>query len=184
MDCQRANRLKRVTVLAFLCFLFFEAALGFALTADDYFQQGMKALEQKDLIKAYNKFRSALTSDRNHEGANLFFALTRILIISQSEASNSLLDRAGVSASGRNIFNWTADFKRYPNGKVKLPTNSPTGLELQTFVKNNLPEIEGALKNLSRVSTSYQTRYKWILQSGSGSVSKSAPNVITDTKKS
>ena len=108
--------------------------------------------------------------------------MTRILMISNSTDFNTLLDRAGVSSSGRDLFNWTADFARDPTGKILLPSNSPTGAELQTFLKNNiLPEINGALDNLSKVTSSYETTYKWFLESGSGVVN--SPNTLTDNTK-
>jgi len=154
----------------------------FAQTAEDYFQQGKSALEHNQLTEAHNNFQSALGLDPNHQGANLFFALTRILMISKSTAFNTLLDRAGVSSSGRDILNWTADFTRDAEGRIILPENTPTGEELQSFLKDNiLPEITGALGNLSKVTSSYQTHYRWIFESGSGSVS--SPNILTDYTK-
>jgi len=159
------------------------SGLTFAQTADDYFQQGKTDLGQGSLENAYNNFKSALTLDPNHQGANLFYALTRILMISKSPAFNKLLDKADVSKEGRDIFDWTADFKRDPSGKILLPSDSPTGKELQDFLKNNiLPEINGALDNLAKVGSSYNTILKLMTENGSGLVN--SPNTFTlpDTK--
>ena len=159
------------------------SGLTFAQTADDYFQQGKTDLGQGSLENAYNNFKSALTLDPNHQGANLFYALTRILMISKSPAFNKLLDKADVSKEGRDIFDWTADFKRDPSGKILLPSDSPTGKELQDFLKNNiLPEINGALDNLAKVGSSYNTIIKLMTENGSGLVN--SPNTFTlpDTK--
>jgi hypothetical protein len=151
---------------------------AFAQTAEEYFQQGKTSLENQLLFAAHSSFQSALASDPNHQGANLFFALTRILMISNSTDFNTLLDRAGVNSSGRDIFNWTADFTRDPNGRILLPSNSPTGEELQNFLKNNiLPEVDGALTNLTKVLSGFQTTYKWPVEDGSGSVN--SPNTLT-----
>ena len=151
---------------------------AFAQTAEEYFQQGKGYLENQLLTEAHTNFQSALVSDPNHQGANLFFALTRILMISNSAGFNTLLDRAGVNASGRNIFNWTADFTRDPQGNIILPSNSPTGEELQNFLKNNiLPEVDGALTNLTKVGSGFQTSYKWPVEDGLGSVN--SPNTLT-----
>ncbi|MCM8798997.1 MAG: hypothetical protein NC821_06025, partial [Candidatus Omnitrophica bacterium] len=163
-----------------LHFAFLQKA--FATTAEEYFQQGKSALEHLQLENAHNNFQSALSLDPNHQGANLFYALTRILMISKSTAFNTLLDRAGISSTGRDIFNWTADFTRDAEGRVILPENSPTSGELQSFAKNNiLPEVTGALGNLSKVANSYQTSYRWIFENGSGSIS--SPNILTDNTK-
>ena len=151
---------------------------AFAQTAEEYFQQGKASLENQLLFAAHSSFQSALASDPNHQGANLFFALTRILMISNSAGFNTLLDRAGVSSSGRDIFNWAADFTRDPQGKIVLPSNSPTGGELQNFLKNNiLPEVDGALNNLTKVGSGFQTTYKWPVEDGSGLVN--GPNTLT-----
>ena len=103
-------------------------------------------------------------------------------MISKSTDFNTLLDRAGMSSSGRDIFDWTADFTRDPEGRIILPSNSPTGAELQAFLKNNiLPEVNGALDNLSKVNSSFETIYKLINETGSGAVN--GPNTLTDTTK-
>jgi tetratricopeptide (TPR) repeat protein len=183
MECNGLNRLRMMTILAFLFYLLMSSGLTFAQTADDYFQQGKTDLGQGSLENAYNNFKSALTLDPNHQGANLFYALTRILMISKSPAFNKLLDKADVSKEGRDIFDWTADFKRDPSGKILLPSDSPTGKELQDFLKNNiLPEINGALDNLAKVGSSYNTILKLMTENGSGLVN--SPNTFTlpDTK--
>ena len=174
----RKGRALSLSVVVISFFLTFN--LAFAQTAEDYFVEGKTYLENQSLSAAHSSFQSALTLSPNHQGANLFFALTRLLMISNSADFNTLLNRAGVSSSGRDVFNWTADFTRDPQGKILLPSNSPTGAELQSFLQNNvLPEIDGALDNLSKVASNYETIYQWTLESGSGSVS--SPNTITVT---
>jgi hypothetical protein len=181
MDSKVMNGFKGVIILSIFLYLI-TCGLAFALTADDYFQQGKTNLENESLVNAYNNFQYALALDSNHQGANLFYALTRILMVSKSSDFNTLLDRAGVSSSGRDIFDWTADFTRTPEGRVILPDNAPTGLELQNFLKNNiLPEINGALSNLSKVSSSYETKYNWMVENGSGLGNGS--NTLTDLTK-
>lgn len=177
-------------VLAFFILFLFLGFSGFAFaqTAEDYFQQGKSALENQDLLTAHNNFQSALNLDLNHQGANLFYAITRILMISKSPNFNALLDRAGVSKSGRDIFNWTADFKRDPEGNIIIPSNSPTGAELQTFLKNNIlpeiTEINGALDNLSKVANNFEPlffKWPWPNEEGTGVIS--SPNILTDNTK-
>jgi hypothetical protein len=177
MDCRGLKRMRAIASLGFI-FYFMTLGLTFAQTAEDYFQQGKGALEDLDLLTSHTHFQSALALDPNHQGANLFYAITRILMVSQSTAFNNLLNRAGMSSSGRDIFDWTADFRRDPSGEILLPSNSPTGAELQAFLKNSIvPEIDGALANLSKVTSTHQTIFRWMIETGSGVVS--SPNTLT-----
>ena len=175
---------RNLKIALFLTFIFFltTSAPVFAQTADNYFDQGKAYLENGQLPDANNKFQQALNLDPNHQGANLFYAVTRILMISESSDFNTLLDRAGVSSSGRDVLNWTADFMRNPTGKILLPSNTPTSGELQTFIKNDvLPEVNGALSNLSKVTSSYQTTFELFTEGGTGTVNN--PNTLTDNTR-
>ena len=180
MNYHGANKRGATIVLAFLLCLFMTSGLTYAQTAEEYFQQGKADLEDFLLVEAHNNFKSALDMNPTHEGANFYYALTRILMISKSPAFNNLLDRFGVfPKAGRDIFYWTADFKRDAKGNVLLPSTSPTGAEIQAFLKDKmLPAINGALDNLSNVTQNYQVFYKWILEAGTGVVSGS--NTFTD----
>ncbi len=178
---ERERFRKQLIGIALGFFIISHLLLGetFGQSAEEYFQLGKTCLENQQLTQAHTNFQNALSIDPNHQGANLFYGITRILMISQSTDFNTLLDRAGVSSSGRDIFNWTADFTRDPEGRILLPSNSPTGEELQNFLKNNvLLEVNGALGNLAKVGNEFQTTYKWPTEKGSGWVS--SPNTLTD----
>ncbi len=171
MSCNRGNRFAGVFILTFAFLLMFLSS-GFSQTADDYFEQGKAALVNNSLSEAHAKFQAALSLNPNHEGANFFYALTNILMISTSSNLNSLLDRAGVSATGRNIFEWEADFARDAHGNVILPSDTPTGAELQGFAKNDvLPAIVVSLDHLGKVGSGFQTYFNWTEATGEGSVS-------------
>jgi photosystem II stability/assembly factor-like uncharacterized protein len=173
---------KTAVILTFILFLAIPSS-ALAQTADIYFQQGKEDLEDGLLTEASANFQQALGLDPNHEGANLFYAVTRLAMISQTAAFNTLLDRSGVSATGRNVFNWTADFTRDPNGKILLPSNAPTGGEFQSYLKTDiLPEVNAALNNLSKVGSAYQTTFLWLTAAGTGTVS--SPNTLTDSTQS
>jgi hypothetical protein len=174
--------LKMALILTFI-FCITTSGFVFAQTAEDYFQQGKANLENELLTEANNNFQQALGLDPNHEGANLFYALTRLAVISQTSSFNTLLDRAGVSSSGRTVFNWTADFARDPTGKILLPPNSPTGAELQSYLKTDiLPEVNSSLNNLSKVSNAYATIFRLLTAGGTGTLS--GPNTLTDSTQS
>ncbi|KPA13364.1 hypothetical protein MHK_006433 [Candidatus Magnetomorum sp. HK-1] len=46
---------------------------------------------------------------------------------------NEMLDSYDISKNGRDIFNWTADFAKDPNGDIELPENSPLFKHIQTY---------------------------------------------------
>lgn len=125
-------------------------------TADHLVQQGREALLQKDMVSANGLFYSALQLNQNHEEANFFYAITRILVLFCRPEFNSLLDRLGVSSEGRNLYQWEADFTRDSYGEVILPAEAATSGEIQTYLENYLkPQIEGALANLDKISQSF-----------------------------
>jgi hypothetical protein len=145
---------------------------GFCQTANDYVQLGKTDLANNSLSAAHTNFQRALALDANHQEANFFYALTNILMISNSPELNRLLDRAGVSSSGRNVFEWSADFTRDPYGKIILPANSPTGGELHAFAQDSLlPVIVGSINCLGKVGSSFLTYYNWAFETGTGAPS-------------
>jgi hypothetical protein len=168
MGHNRGNCFESIVILS-VAFLVGCLGSGFSQTADEYFEQGKADLANHSLEAAHTNFQNALSLDANHEGANLFYALTSILMVSNSSEFNSLLDRAGVSAAGRDIFNWNADFARDAYGNVILPANTPTGGELQDFAQNSLlPVIEGSIGNLGKVGSGFQTYFNWAFETGQG----------------
>ncbi|MBN2321115.1 MAG: VCBS repeat-containing protein, partial [Acidobacteria bacterium] len=150
--------------------LFVFSGPGYSQTADQYFEWGKAYLESGSLVDAHTNFENALSVDPNHNGANFFYALTSILMISESSEFNDLLDQAGVSGTGRDIFNWEADFNRNVYGDVILPPDAPTGADFQDFAKNEvLPVIEGAVSNMENVDDSFLTYFNWAFERGEGS---------------
>ncbi len=102
-------------------------------------------------------------STQDGREAHFFRALTRIarVVEDQSNGSNSstftdslkeMLDRFGVPIVGRSLFDWTAD--RPP----VLPTNSPTGGDVQEFLGTVfVPELTGAIEeNLGVLDGAFQ----------------------------
>ncbi|ETR67901.1 MAG: hypothetical protein OMM_11095 [Candidatus Magnetoglobus multicellularis str. Araruama] len=69
-----------------------------------------------------------------------------------------MLTSYGVSETGRDIFNWTADFQRDPHGDIELPSDSPTFDAVQSWLLNHfIPEIDAALANLSKIDDTFMT---------------------------
>jgi hypothetical protein len=170
MNWDKVNKLPVIIFSIFLFFLLPATGSAALFPPEEYFfEQGKEALEHQDLWGAHYSFEDALYINPDHQGANLFYALTRLLMISKSTNFNTLLTRAGMPTYGRDIFNWTADFPRDATGKIKLLATSPTGKEWQDFLKKDvLPQINGALDNLSNVPNTYGTTFRWIVENGLG----------------
>jgi hypothetical protein len=171
MSCNRGNFLVSILILTFALTLGCSNS-AFSQTANEYFELGKADLANNSLAAAHTDFQHALSLNPNHEGANFFYALTSILMIPGSSQFNRLLDRAGVSASGRNIFDWNADFARDAYGNIILPADTPTGGDLRAFAQSNLlPVIVQAINSLGKVGSSFVTNYNWAFETGTGAPS-------------
>jgi len=122
-------------------------------------------IEARDIcVAAVNSYESIVSNDA--DTARFFAALSRVATLwydqtSDGDPNNGLLtagdilDAFGCSNSGRDPEN--PDIAICPD---VLPPNSPTGGELQTFIKNVVrPELEGAIENLSNVSQSFNINW-------------------------
>jgi hypothetical protein len=168
MSCNRGKCFAGVLILTF-AFLLGGLGSGFCQTADEYFALGKADLANESLAAAHSNFQQALSLDANHQGANFFYALTSVLMVSNSSEFSTLLDRAGVSATGRNVFRWEADFAHDAYGNILLPANAPTGEDLQSFAKNSLlPAVSVAINSLGKVNSSFLTYFNWAFAKGEG----------------
>ena len=139
-------------------FSFQHRVLGKALlSCRDYF------FAQK-IVEADDCFQSELATEPTDEEANLFRALSRLLRLVEDKADgpnpavftdsfNELLEQFGVPTENLSVFDFDPDFPK------PLPSDSPTGVDIQEFIRTVLiPEITSALEdNLSNVGSSYST---------------------------
>jgi len=128
-------------------------------TADQWVSTGRAALVQQDIVTANAAFQHALTADPHNQNANFFGAFTRIAVLINANGAGTvggLLTGLGVAASGRNLWNWTADFQRNLYKEPVLPATSPTsGAVIGVLTNTVLPQLTAALANLSQLSTNY-----------------------------
>lgn len=121
-------------------------------TADALVDEGRLYLAQQDIVSANDCFRRALLEDEANREANVFYAVTRLIVILYGPEFSAFLDRAGITAEGRDVYNWTADWTRDGAGEVLLPPDTPWSGEVVDFLVNTVvPEIDGALDNLDRI---------------------------------
>lgn len=143
-------------VFLFFATMFLPASSCFA-NPDVLVNEGVShLLIDKNAQEAHAKFSQALAEAPNHQAANFFYAFSRIAILSNNQDLNSLLDRFGISADGRNPLSWTADITRNENGNTILPENTPSPNEIRDVLNSILlPEIQGALVNLGKLDLSF-----------------------------
>lgn len=141
----------------FGCFLLFLIELMMSRAFADpvlLVQQGRAALVAKDISTANVRFQQALSEAPTNATANLFYAATRIAILSKQTVANALMDRLGLTSTGRDIYNWQAKFATNSAGEIVVPAGV-SGAELFTFVHNELiPQLIGAETNLANITSS------------------------------
>ena len=118
------------------------------------------------LITAKARFAAAVEADATDQEANLFFAITRLPGLLDNTVSytsgypienvKELMDRCGVSHEGRDILDWSASIPEDAEGNPLLPSDTPSGQAIQDFFRSVIiPEIDGALANLSVIAESF-----------------------------
>lgn len=138
----------RLLVAAFACSTFL-AARG--QSPSDYVLQGRIYFEQRNITRANDNFAAALALDPNHTTANAFYAVTRLLAVTKTPSFNSLLDSIGLTQTNRDAFSWSAAFRTNSAG-TPLVDDNLNAEEAVTFIRGTLlPEVVGAIGNLSRI---------------------------------
>ncbi len=122
-------------------------------TADALVTQGRAALAAHDMPTATLRFSEAVQNSPNHESANFFYGITRLLNSAQTTAGTTFLNQLGVSAGGRSPYDWTATV---PEDGAGDPL-APAGVSASAFaghLRNQiLPEVTAAEGNLAKVVT-------------------------------
>lgn len=123
-----------------------------AQTADDYVTQGRAFLSATNMVAANNSFSNAVALSPGHQTANVFYAATRLLALPSQPAGSNFLNRIGLPAAGRNIYNWTAELPADTNGVPFAPAGVNAS-EFTAMVRTNvLPALIAAEANLAKVT--------------------------------
>jgi hypothetical protein len=123
-----------------------------AQTADQLVTDGRAFLAQRNLTNAHLKFAAAVAASPNHENANAFVSVTRLLNLIYQPPAQNFLTRLGVSATGRDVYHWNAFITKDTN-HVPIAPVGVSGAEASPFWRTNaLPEITNALANLARIT--------------------------------
>jgi PKD repeat protein len=119
---------------------------------------GRAALASNNIVTANADFSNAVAVSSSNPDANFFYAFTRVAVLPFQPAVKGLLDGFEVDATGRDLWKWTADFQRNLFDQIVLPTNCPSEPVVMGVLTNTvLPQIVGALTNLTHVPPNYST---------------------------
>ncbi len=143
----------RTSLLLSLCLLASNhVTLG--QTADALVASGRASLVQQDILKANASFAAAVAAAPDHETANVYYAVTRLLSWPVQPASQNFLDRFDISRAGRNIYHWRTEAPLDTNNVPFAPEGMSAYEALALLRTNALPEITGAAGNLAKVTHS------------------------------
>jgi hypothetical protein len=121
-----------------------------------WLQMGHNYLAQHKVIDARDCFYQAWLGDNTNEEANFMLGSTRIASLFYLNESQILMDGFGISQTGRDLYNWYADFQRDEEGRIILPVDSPTNAQLQQFLVSVVqPQVLEALNNFNNVSSDF-----------------------------
>jgi hypothetical protein len=122
-----------------------------AQTVDQWITAGRTYLTQKDITNANASFAAAVNVAPDNETANVFYAATRLLALPSQPPAQRFLDRLGVPATNRSIYQWTARLPADTNG-VPLAPAGMSASEITALLRTNLlAEIAAAAANLAKV---------------------------------
>ena len=130
-----------------------------AQTADDYVTMGRTNLAAHNLAAANADFTTAVTLSPNNANANALLAVTRLLVMPQQPTGSNFLNRIGFSASGRDLFNWTATLPQDTNGDTVLPANYNSSEAIVFYRTNIMVALAQSRTNLARITDPAFTLY-------------------------
>jgi uncharacterized repeat protein (TIGR03803 family) len=128
-------------------------ALSPALWAQNAaFTAGTNELAETNLSAAYSSFASAVAQSPTDPDANVYYAMTRLLVLPSLSSGSSFLTHLGIGASGRNIYNWTASRPTNSHGHIVISS----GIYADDFtaqLRNNIvPALIAAQTNLAQIT--------------------------------
>src|SRR5688572_19929226 len=95
----------------------------FGQTAGEKIIAGRAALAARDLPTAQLRFQEALAITPTSQTAAALLGITRLFALPGHIGTTAFLNGAGVSPTGRNIYDWTAKLPTNSEGNEVLPAN-------------------------------------------------------------
>ncbi len=141
------------------------------LSLSKLLSNGLDALKDGSVLRARQYFEAAeslagTATSNDADTARFYYALTRIAALgfdTYSDGDSSYMNQLGdfLDRLGCDKLDTArASFDGISFPETIMPSNSPSGGELQNFLHNVVrPELEGAIANLVTVSTSFNKRW-------------------------
>ncbi|MBX3737116.1 MAG: immunoglobulin domain-containing protein [Candidatus Didemnitutus sp.] len=104
-----------------LCVFLLSAVMARPAVVDDRIAEGRAALAAHNLSLARSKFTEARAADATNPTAAALLGLTRWFALVGDAPANNVLTGAGFSASGRDLYNWSATLGKNAAGDAALP---------------------------------------------------------------
>ena len=122
--------------------------------ADNLVTSGRAALTlytNTGIAAAAASFATAIAVEKEHELANLFYGVVRVVNLVNQKAANAFLDRLSFSKTTRDLYHWSARLPEDTEHNLIAPPGVDTS-EIVTFARTNLLiELKSALINLEQV---------------------------------
>jgi len=127
-----------------------------------YLNQGKSYLQAHNILAARDRFQLAVTADPANQEANLLYGVTRVFAVAEEgqalhtsglDSVREILELAGIVFQTFNIYGSEMTVPEKP-----AATTPRTGKVLDFLKARALPEIDGAIANLEKVSsTAFQS---------------------------
>jgi len=118
----------------------------------DAFSTGTNDLAHTNLSGAYANLAAAVKASPNDPGANVYFAFTRLLSIPNGSAMKTFLSDWGLSAAGRDVYDWTARPHTDAGGTIEFPGGQNVDSVTAVTRSDVLPILAGAETNLAHIT--------------------------------
>jgi len=140
------------------------------VSASHFVLTGRDALVNRDLVGANQSFLDGVAFDSSDYDANVFYAVTRILILAESSELQTLISNGGASVIDQDFYNYHLAVVEDVDGNP-VPDQTFATDEAKNYVLNYvLPELEGAVSNLEVVTL---TNYQLVLSAPEANTSSS-----------
>ncbi len=146
----------------------FNAPQTVTVTLTVFPDTGRGNLFARNIVEADDHFKTDIISNPANQEANFFRSITRLLrIVEQNQdgtdpatftdSLKEMMDQFGYSPGTRSIFDFSTSLPEDTDGHTVLPSDSPTGGNVQEFLRNViLPEINGAInENIAATDSSF-----------------------------
>jgi uncharacterized repeat protein (TIGR03803 family) len=118
----------------------------------DSFSTGTNYLAKTNLTAANASFASAVAANPTDGEANVYYAMTRVLMLPTLSSGSSFLTALGFSSTGRNVYDWTAAPRKRPKGGLAIPSGLNADAFTAQFRGNVLPALAAAQTNLAQIT--------------------------------